>query len=53
MRRIQLFVLVMLLGWSAAARAGDFIDTRLNFTITDENMLVKPAKKVVRKQNKS
>src|SRR5438067_2241958 len=25
-----------------AARAGDFVDTRLNFTITDENLLVKP-----------
>src|SRR6266568_906254 len=25
-----------------AARAGDFVDTRLNFTITDENVLVKP-----------
>jgi hypothetical protein len=25
-----------------AARAGDFVDTRLNFTLTDENMLVKP-----------
>ena len=25
-----------------SARAGDFVDTRLNFTLTDENMLVKP-----------
>jgi len=25
-----------------AAWAGDFVDTRLNFTITDENLLVKP-----------
>jgi hypothetical protein len=24
------------------AHAGDFVDTRLNFTVTDENMLVKP-----------
>src|SRR5262249_51959682 len=24
------------------ARAGDFVDTRLNFTLTDESMLVKP-----------
>jgi hypothetical protein len=27
---------------SAPARAGDFVDTRLNFTITDESILVKP-----------
>src|SRR5437773_2376635 len=26
----------------AAARAGDFVDTRLNFTLTDENLLVGP-----------
>ena len=26
----------------AAARANDFVDTRLNFTLTDENLLVKP-----------
>ena len=25
-----------------AACAGDFVDTRLNFTLTDENLLVKP-----------
>src|SRR5262245_21426371 len=25
-----------------SARAGDYVDTRLNFTITDEYMLVKP-----------
>ncbi len=25
-----------------AARAGDYVDTRLNFTVTDENLLVKP-----------
>src|SRR3954452_24895932 len=24
------------------AQAGDYVDTRLNFTITDENLLVKP-----------
>jgi hypothetical protein len=43
MRRI-LFVTCMLASLFAAqtARAGDFVDTRLNFTITDENMLVKP-----------
>jgi hypothetical protein len=27
---------------SGSARAGDYVDTRLNFTITDENVLVKP-----------
>ncbi|MSP61848.1 MAG: hypothetical protein EXR72_16240 [Myxococcales bacterium] len=27
---------------SSVARGHDFVDTRLNFTITDENMLVKP-----------
>jgi hypothetical protein len=27
---------------AASARAGDYVDTRLNFTITDENVLVKP-----------
>src|SRR3954462_12397017 len=27
---------------AAPARAGDFVDTRLNFTLTDENLLVKP-----------
>src|SRR5262249_57694535 len=26
----------------STARAGDYVDTRLNFTITDENVLVKP-----------
>ena len=25
-----------------SARAGDYVDTRLNFTLTDENLLVKP-----------
>ena len=43
MRRI-LFVTCMFASLFAAqtACAGDFVDTRLNFTITDENMLVKP-----------
>ena len=27
---------------AGVARAGDFVDTRLNFTLTDEDMLVKP-----------
>src|SRR5262245_16815879 len=27
---------------SGVARAGDYVDTRLNFTLTNENMLVKP-----------
>jgi hypothetical protein len=28
--------------FAGSARAGDFVDTRLNFTLTDEDMLVKP-----------
>jgi hypothetical protein len=35
-------VLVALLGGQGVAHAGDYVDTRLNFTITDENLLVKP-----------
>lgn len=27
---------------AGAAQAGDYVDTRLNFTLTDENLLVKP-----------
>jgi hypothetical protein len=27
---------------AASAHAGDFVDTRINFTLTDENLLVKP-----------
>jgi hypothetical protein len=27
---------------ASAAHAGDYVDTRLNFTLTDENLLVKP-----------
>lgn len=42
MRRISLCCLALLFGWSAAVEASDFVDTRINFTITDENMLVKP-----------
>src|SRR5215831_21238549 len=43
MRRI-LTVTCMLVSLFAAAsaRAGDYVDTRLNFTLTDENLLVKP-----------
>jgi hypothetical protein len=41
MRRIAVVSLLMLLGGSAAW-AGDFVDTRLNFTMTHENMLVRP-----------
>lgn len=43
MRRIS--ILTCMLGSllaAPAARAGDFVDTRLNFTLTDENLLVKP-----------
>jgi hypothetical protein len=41
MRR-RLLPLALLLCAPASARAGDFVDTRLNFTLTDENVLVKP-----------
>ncbi len=43
MRRIS--IVTCMLGSllvAPAAWAGDFVDTRLNFTITDENLLVKP-----------
>src|SRR5579871_4250991 len=40
MRRLPLLALLVCL--PAVARAGDFVDTRLNFTLTDENLLVKP-----------
>ena len=41
--RIALGVLVLgALLPSRPAFAGDFVDTRINFTLTDENMLVKP-----------
>ncbi len=39
---MQRFLFLLAFCFSAAARAGDFIDTRINFTITDENLLVKP-----------
>ena len=29
-------------GLAGYAHAGDFVDTRLNFTLTDEDLLVKP-----------
>jgi hypothetical protein len=38
----RLLCLTLLCGLSANAYAGDFVDTRLNFTLTDENVLVKP-----------
>jgi hypothetical protein len=43
MRRVLMMscVLASLLP-AGSARAGDYVDTRLNFTITDENLLVKP-----------
>ncbi len=40
MRRILACALAVCL--PAAARANDFVDTRLNFTLTDENLLVSP-----------
>jgi len=43
MRR-SLFATCMVISVLSAgvARAGDYVDTRLNFTLTDENLLVKP-----------
>ncbi len=32
----------LLMSLAATAHAGDFVDTRLNFTLTNENVLVKP-----------
>ncbi len=40
MRRLLAAALLCCL--PAAARANDYVDTRLNFTLTDENLLVKP-----------
>jgi hypothetical protein len=34
--------LLLLLLWPSVSQAGDFIDTRLTFNLTDENLLVKP-----------
>src|SRR3954463_2591100 len=43
MRRVLAVTCVFAsLMWVSIARAGDYVDTRLNFTITDENVLVKP-----------
>lgn len=43
MRRILISTCAMVSLLSAGrAHAGDYVDTRLNFTITDENLLVKP-----------
>ncbi len=42
MRRQLLLAIVAAVCTSAPAFAGDFVDTRLNFTLTDENVLVKP-----------
>src|SRR4051812_14656304 len=40
--RIAFGALACLLLCSGVAHAWDFVDTRLNFTLTDENLLVKP-----------
>src|ERR1700730_12914841 len=40
MRRLLAATLLICL--PAVAQANDFVDTRLNFTLTDENLLVKP-----------
>lgn len=45
MRRSSRFLSALALATSLAsapARANDFVDTRINFTLTDENLLVKP-----------
>src|SRR4051812_15599273 len=42
MRRRLLSLAALIVCSSAPARANDFVDTRLNFTLTDENVLVKP-----------
>src|SRR5215471_4755004 len=34
--------LAAVVGYAGLAHAGDFVDTRLNFTLTDESILVKP-----------
>lgn len=41
-RLAPLPLLVALAALPAPARAGDWVDTRINFTVTDENVLVKP-----------
>ncbi len=40
--RSKALVVLGALLFAGAAHAGDFVDTRLNFNITDENVLVKP-----------
>src|SRR5437667_8684165 len=44
MRKIILLGVAIASGVAATpkAHAGDFVDTRLNFTLTDESILVKP-----------
>src|SRR5437867_4121528 len=42
MRRLAPALVLSTLLLPSAARAGDFVDTRLNFTLTDENLLVGP-----------
>ena len=41
-RALSVTCMVSSLLFAASAHAGDYVDTRLNFTITDENLLVKP-----------
>ena len=40
--RVLKIVVGLMLLVSQAAHAGDFVDTRLNFTLTNENVLVRP-----------
>ena len=43
MRRVTLATcMVLSLFCASSAHAGEYVDTRLNFTLTDENVLVKP-----------
>src|SRR6266498_4039665 len=43
MRRISILTCMLAsLCFAREAFAGDYVDTRLNFTLTDENLLVKP-----------
>ena len=42
LRPLRLLALLAVCGGATVAHAGDFVDTRLNFTLTNENVLVKP-----------
>src|SRR4051794_17826113 len=42
MRRAAIILCLVLVGSVGVAHAGDFVDTRLNLTLTNENVLAKP-----------